>query len=154
MPIRKLPPDSEVVKLYESGLSYSAIGAMYGTGKQAVALAIERAGRQRPGNESSGYMPPGLKPEHWHAPAAKRLRELARREKAAAGDKRARPLRPSEDVALDNWLAMLAAGDLVVAYSPDLPASSDNPASPSYGGWHYVKRPEGHDGITAYNPSR
>lgn len=139
---RKLPPDQEVVKLHQSGMSYAAIATMFGVHKSAVGFAVDRAGHA-PGNETSGYMPPGLRVEHWHAPAAKNLRALARRQKGR------RPLREADAKRLDSWLAMLRENDFVVAYAPDIPP---NPASPSYGGWMYVKRPAGvsQDNITVY----
>ena len=135
--------------MYEGGLSYSAIAAMYDTGKAAVGRAVYRAGGEAR-SEASGYMPAGLLPDHWHAPAARHLRELSRRERA--GELGVRPLREAEEVSLNNWLAMLEESDYVVAYDPDHEA---NPASPTHGGWYYVKRPEGMEPgrITAYDPA-
>lgn len=152
MPTRKLPPDREVLALYRGGMSYSAIATMYGTGKPAVGLAIRRAGGE-PRSEASGYMPSGLLPDHWHAPAARHLRELSRREKVESSPDGggARRLRPAEEVGLNNWLAMLAEHDWVVAYDPD---HEPNPASPTHGGWYYVPRPANRPtGITAYDPA-
>lgn len=130
--------------MYQGGMSYAAIAAMYGCGKPAVGLAIERAGGQ-PRSEASGYMPANLSRDHWYAPAARQLRFLAR----VRGGKR--PLRPVDQTGLDNWLAMMEAENLVVDYDPD---HEPNPASPTYGGWFYTPRPEGMDPdrITAYDP--
>jgi hypothetical protein len=124
-------------------MSYSAIAAMYGTGKPAVGIAIRRAGGE-PRSDASGYMPHELRPEHYHAPAARRLRSLARREKGET-------VLPVEETGLDNWLAMMRRYNQVVDYHPDY---GPNEASPTYGGWHYVNRPADRPtGMTAYDPA-
>lgn len=147
MPTRKLPSDHEVLKLYQGGMSYSAIALMYGTTKPAVGFAVARAGG-KPRDESSGYMPRGLRQEHWHSIAPRHLRQLARREKAERGETAVRPLSEQETVHLDRWLAMMAERGLAVAYDPD---HEPNEAS-RQGGWYYVNRPEGNDSIIAYDP--
>lgn len=127
---RKLPPDDEVARLYESGMSHAAIAAELGSSATAVRNAVNRSGAQSR-LEQSGYMPEGLLPDHWHAPAARMLRAHARREKGV------RPLRGEEERRLDRWLNRLRDNDLVVAYDPETPP---NEASPTYGGWSYVAR--------------
>lgn len=148
MPTRKLPDDQTVLRMYEGGMTLSGIAAMYGCHKQAVSWAVERAGGK--GREtSSGYMPTGLKPEHYHAPAARHLRELSRRERA--GEPKVRPLKPVEETGLNNWLAMLEAEGLAVGYDPE---AAPNPASPTYGGWYYLSRKYAKPGkVIAYDPA-
>lgn len=147
MPTRKLPPDHEVAAMYDRGFSYVVLAEMYGVTNTAIGKAVRRAGHT-PRSEYSGLMPADLHPDHYFAPAAKRLRALARRQGGASG----RPLTAIEARALDNWLDTLRIENLVVAYDPDQPP---NPASPTYGGWHYVPRPDGlpADRITAYEPA-
>lgn len=145
MQSRKLPPDHEVAHLYEGGMALAAIAGEYGTTVAAVSLALGRVGRS-PGRQLSGYMPVGLHADHYHTVPAKCLRYLARREKGL------RPLSSADNVRLDNWLRMLRDEGLAVAYDAKHPP---NPASPTYGGWYYVKRPADlPDGqITVYGPA-
>jgi biotin operon repressor len=94
----RLPARDVLVELHQAGLSNQEIGDRYGTTREAVRLALKRAGVQveRVRNDHSRYLPWRLRADHTHDVIARRLRSYSKRAQGA-------PLSPDDARKLAAW---------------------------------------------------
>lgn len=142
---RKLPSNTELLKLREKGHTYDEIADMFGVTQQAVYFRLREAGGTGTRPDHRKYIPWRVKTEHAHCRPATMLRYLSRREQ---GD----TIPPVKERMLDKWLEQLKEADVVVCYDRDVPP---NPASPTTGGFYYSKRtPEDGDNLIRVTPEQ
>ena len=123
---RLLPPDSELEKMLNEGLSHQEIRDEIerkfhiSVSRSTVSVALMRAGLTEEGHRYKDTLPWRLRMEHVTEYPARMLRLLGRRRKGNPLDRR-------EEVRLNSWLDMLERERVIVAYAPN----TDD-------GFHYV----------------
>lgn len=122
--------DDKVAALLASGRTATELAEEWGVQAQTVRKAARKADHS-PGHSSITLLPFGVgQGPRAYAPAARNLRALERL-------KRDGHLPESDMTRLLRWQEERDRTGTVVEYAEDWPP---NPASPTYGGWHYAKR--------------
>lgn len=118
MPVRKLPPNYELVKMYRTGMTHQEmadkISEQIGepVTRVAVTLALARIGEDPRTPRYEDVIPWRVKTRHRNETAVRNLRMLGRRMSKM-------PLTKEQETRLDNWLKWLDEHDAVVGYCPD-----------------------------------
>lgn len=120
MPAPKvLPPDSELVRLAEAGLTHAeiaehiALTTGHRVSRSSVSVALSRAGYSKQGARYADALPWKVKTEHSNAYPARMLRLYAK-------SQRGHSLTEEEVKRLSSWLNELLDEDIVVGYCPEV----------------------------------
>ena len=131
--IRILPPDQELIKMVDAGLTHQAIADRVSSevgqpvSRSAVSAALHRAGASKNNHRYKDVIPWTVKTEHAGAYHVRMLRLVGRRRQQL-------PLNEDESQRLNRWLKELDRLNAVVAYAPHTAM-----------GFHYVERDEADD---------
>lgn len=112
---RKLPDVKVLVKhLEEEGMTYAQVAELYGSSKQAVSAALDRANVDlgRAQRSYRDHIPWRVKVEHNSHLLVKMLRLHARSQLGL-------PIQPADLAKHDQWLQYMKLHDAVVVYHPD-----------------------------------
>lgn len=118
MPVRKLPPNYELVKMYRSGMTHQEmadkISEQIGepVSRVSVTLALSRIGEDTRTPRYTSVIPWRVRAKHRNETAVRNLRLLGRRE---AGIELSKEM----NARLNNWLKWLKENDAVVGYCRD-----------------------------------
>jgi len=128
---RKLPDKTTLERLRRNGATYKDIAEQYDVTEAAVYLRLKADGLSKDRKVShKELMPWTIKAEHAHTHPALMLRLLSRRNQGLGNS-------AVRERMLDKWLGEIEAANVVVCYDP---AMGPNPASPTTGGWFYMRR--------------
>jgi hypothetical protein len=103
--VRKLPEDTELLRLAESGLTNREIGDQHGTTGEAVRQALARMGYTRDTRPTHAYyLPWRIRSDHAGDVLARRLRAYSKRQQG-------KPLTETEGRLLDEWIRFMDGGN-------------------------------------------
>lgn len=103
---RKLPEDSELVKLADEGLTNREIGERYGVTGEAVRQRLAAAGYIRQNRPTHAYYIPWgpIRSDHAGHLLVRRLRSYSKRQQG-------KPLSETESRLLDEWIKYMEGGN-------------------------------------------
>lgn len=131
--IRILPPDQELIKMVEQGMTHQAIADKVSAeegqpvSRSAVSAALHRAGASKNNHRYKDVIPWTVHSAHAGAYHVRMLRLVGRRRQGL-------PMNEDETQRLNRWLSELDRLNAVVAYAPHTAM-----------GFHYVERDEPED---------